>query len=109
MTSRGCNVVVYPCRFGGSVFPSATLSACVHRQLSVAFRLHFSFHVLILFGHLVHNTLENELFSIYDLRLQFCLDMPSCTELEILHHPPGGTLKRKVCSRVHSEANPSLR
>ena len=44
---------------------------------SDVFRLHFSFHVLILFGHHVLNTLENELISIFFFDFRFCLDTPS--------------------------------
>ena len=66
------------CFFGGSVLPST----CVHsfeRPVVPAlrcFRLHFSLNILILFGHHVLSPLENELISIYDLRLRFCVDMP---------------------------------
>ena len=88
-TSWGRNVVVYACCSGGSMLP-ATLSASVHgverpRRLQFAhvFRMHFFFHVLILFGHYVQNTLENELISIYDLRFRFCLDMPLGTAVVI--------------------------
>ena len=72
--SRGRNVVVYACCSGGSVLPSARLSACVHGferppgcSSPMFFRLHFSVHVLILFGHRVQNTRKRNQYGVCEV------------------------------------------